>query len=298
VQIKDLEGDSGTIHSIAIQLSPTQLGLVRATVGHQAHAAFLRAVREADPALADVLHHPVLNQRPFSVSPLMGVDPAREGQVAVRPEETYTLRFTILLKPIFQQFMNRFLRGDRPVLRLGRVLFLIKEILATPEGSPWAGYTSFGQLMAGAETEPRISFKFWSPTAFSFGQRSWGRQVHVLPDARLVFSSLAKTWAAFAPPSLWLDPKAVESYTDENVVVQRLDGLETRMLNFGRYPQVGFVGRVTYQVMDGSEEAARWRRTLNALAGFAFYAGVGYKRTMGMGQCRRVDGGGGKVDDG
>ncbi len=290
------------IYSIAIQLSPTRPGTIRATVGHQAHAAFLRAVKEADPALADVLHHPILNQRPFTVSPLMGVEAEQRmnGRVAVEPEETYTLRFTVLYEPIFQQFMGRFLRGDRPVLRLGRVLFLIKEILATPEDSPlrpalrasgqaWAGYTTFEELAAGAGTsEPLIELAFHSPTAFSFGQRAWGKQFHVLPDPRLVFNSLARTWRAFAPPELSLDPREVERYADENVVIQRLEDLETRMLHFGRYPQVGFIGRVTYRLMDKSKESATWRKKLHALAEFAFYAGVGYKTTMGMGQCERA----------
>jgi len=297
-----MNSEGGMIYSIAIQLSPTRPGAIRATVGHQAHAAFLRAVREADPALADVLHHPILNQRPFTVSPLLGVEAAHDGEVAVYPEQTYTLRFTVLIDDIFRQFMGRFLRGDRPVLRLGRVLFLIKEILATPEGSPlrlgpsgtrsgqaWAGYTTLADLIAEAEAAgPLIELEFHSPTAFSFGQRSWGKQFCVLPEPRLVFSSLARTWRAFAPPGLSLDPREVEQYADENVVIQRLEGLETRMLHFGKHPQVGFVGRVTYRVMDKAEEAAGWRQVLHALAGFAFYAGVGYKTTMGMGQCRKM----------
>ena len=89
------------IYSIAMQLSPARPGTVRATVGHQAHAAFLRAVREADPALAEVLHHPVLSQRPFTVSPLLGVGTAHGGQVTVRREQACTLRLTVLLDDIF-----------------------------------------------------------------------------------------------------------------------------------------------------------------------------------------------------
>ena len=284
-----MDSDPGMIYSIAIQLSPTRPGTLRPTTGHQAHAAFLCAVREADPALAEVLHHPVLQQRPFTVSPLRGVNAAHNQQVAVHPEATYTLRFTVLLEEIFRQFMGRFLRGDRPVLRLGRVLFLIKEILATPEGSPWAGYTSFEQLAAGTEAAPPlIELEFLSPTAFGFGQRSWGKQVHLLPDPRLVFESLAKTWRAFAPPALAIDPRAVREYAEDNVVIQRLEGLETKMLHFGQYRQLGFVGRVTYRIMGAAEEDPAWRQRLNALADFAFYAGVGYKTTMGMGQCRRL----------
>jgi CRISPR-associated endoribonuclease Cas6 len=185
--------------------------------------------------------------------------------------------------------MGRFLAGQRPALRLGRTLFLIKEIVATPEGSTWADYATFGAICARAEEkagQPLVGLEFLSPTAFSFGQRPWGKQIQVLPEPRLVFGSLARAWQAFAPPGLGLEVRRVRAYVEENVVIQRLEGLETRMLHFGRYPQVGFVGRVTYRVMDKTSEAAAWRRTMHALAEFSFYAGVGYKTTMGMGQCR------------
>jgi CRISPR-associated endoribonuclease Cas6 len=65
-----------------------------------------------------------------------------------------------------------------------------------------------------------------------------------------------------------------------------MDDVRTHMLAFRRAKQVGFTGRVTYGLM-AADEAARCQ--LNALAKFAFYAGVGIKTTMGMGQCRRVD---------
>jgi len=289
-----MHGTDELIYSIAIQLSPTRPGTIRATVGHQAHAAFLRAVRGADPALAEVLHHPRLQQRPFTVSPLLGVGQARDGQVPVRPEETYTLRFTVLMQRIFEQFMGRFLRGERPVLRLGQTLFLIKEILATPESSPWADYVSLGALWQAAGEragEPLIRLEFLSPTAFSFGQRPWGRLVQPLPEARLVFGSLARTWRAFGIPGIVPEPRAVEAYAEENVAIQRLEGLETHMLHYGRYPQLGFVGRVTFRVMDRGPESAAWRHTLHALAAYAFYAGVGYKTAMGMGQCRQCPNG-------
>ena len=57
------------------------------------------------------------------------------------------------------------------------------------------------------------------------------------------------------------------------------------MLRFRRSPQVGFVGQVTCGLM-AENEAARCQ--LNALADFAFYAGVGMKTAMGMGMVRRI----------
>jgi len=274
------------LYSIVLKLVPTREATVRATMGHQVHAAFLRTVEESDPALAEVLHLPNLPARPFTVSPLQGVGRAQDGQVRLSPERDYFLRFTVLYPPIFERFMSRFLRGEgRPVIRLGKALLLIKEILTTPGSHPWAGYSSWAQLAVEARPEQEITLEFASPTAFGFGQKDWGKQVVVLPEPRLVFGSLARSWNELSPPGLQVDRNALKAYTEEHVVVKRLRGLETQMLCFRRSPQVGFVGQVTYGLMADNEPACC---QFNGLADFAFFAGVGIKTTMGMGQVRRA----------
>lgn len=276
------------LYSIVLTLVPTREATVRATMGHQAHAAFLRTVRDSDPALAEVLHLPDMPRRPFTVSPLLGTPPARNGRIHLSPEETYWLRFTVLYPPIFARFMARFLKGQgRPVIRLGRALLLIKEILTAPDSHPWSGYSSWSRLAADAQPEPEITLEFTSPTAFSFGQQEWGKHVMVLPLPRTVFGSLARSWNDLAPPPLQVDRKALRVYADEHVVIKQMEDISTRMLKFRHSPQVGFVGRVTYGLMADNEAA---RCQLNALADFAFYAGVGMKTTMGMGQTRRLGG--------
>ena len=279
--------NQNALYSIVLVLTPTRPTTVRATVGGQAHAAFLRTVEESDPALTEVLHWPNMPSRPFTVSPLLGVGLARDRQVYLSPEQDYFLRFTVLYPPIFERFMARFLRGEgRPVVRLGHALLLIKEILVTPGSHPWAGYTSWAQLAAEARPAPELALEFTSPTAFGFGQKEWGKKAVVLPEPELVFGSLARSWNNLAPPVLCVDRTALAAYVEEHVVVKRLAGLETKMLHFGRAPQVGFVGRVTYGMMAPDDVA---RCQLDALANFAFYAGVGMKTTMGMGQCRRMN---------
>jgi CRISPR-associated endoribonuclease Cas6 len=274
------------LYSTVLKLVPTRETTVRATMGHQAHAAFLRTVEESDPALADVLHLPNLPARPFTVSPLLGVGRARDRQVHLSPEQDYFLRFTVLYPPIFERFMARFLKGEgRPVIRLGKALLLIKEILTTPGSHPWAGYSSWTEIASQALPEPEITLDFTSPTAFGFGQKEWGKKVIVLPEPKLVFGSLARSWNNLAPPPLQADRNALKVYAEEHVVVKRMDNLSTQMLRFSRWPQVGFVGQITYGLMADNDPA---RCQLNALADFAFYAGVGMKTALGMGQVRRV----------
>lgn len=281
------------LYSIVLTLAPTREVTVGATVGHQAHAAFLKTVEESDAALAEVLHLPNMPNRPFTVSPLLGVGPARDGRVRLAPEQEYALRFTVLYPPIFERFMARFLKGEgRPVVRLGQALLLIKEILVTPGSHPWAGYNSWAQLAAQAQPEDEITLEFASPTAFGFGQKAWGKKAVVLPDPGLVFGSLIRSWNSLAPLPLQVDKDALAVYLDEHVVVKRIERLETRILEFKRAPQVGFVGRISYGLMAEDADCGQSdyaRRALNALADFAFYAGVGMKTTMGMGQCRRMN---------
>jgi CRISPR-associated endoribonuclease Cas6 len=275
-----------TLHSVVVILTPTRESTVRASMGYQAHGAFLKTLRESDEALAEVLHAPDMPVRPFTVSMLHGTPRARNGRLHLSPGETYWLRFSTLFEPIFERFMARFLQDQgRPVVRLGSAVLLIKEILATPEGHPWAGYTSWGELVRGARPDAEIVLDFVSPTAFGFGQKDWGKKVMVLPLPETVFGSLARSWNALAPSAFRMDRGTLREYLDEHMVIKRIDDLQTRVLRYRRAFHVGFVGRVTYGLMAEDDVV---RAQLGALADFALYAGVGMKTTMGMGQCRRV----------
>ena len=283
-----MEMDSNALHSIVVTLTPTREASVRATMGRQAHAAFLKTVHESDEALAEALHTPGMPVRPFTVSMLQNTPRARNGRLHLSPEQTYWLRFTTLYEPIFERFMMRFLDGGgRPAVRLGRAVLLIKEILATPEGHGWAGYDSWSRLVQRAKADEEIVLEFSSPTAFGFGQKDWGKKVMVLPLSETVFGSLARSWNALAPTPFQVDRRRLREYLDEHVVIKRIDDLHTQMLRFRRSYQIGFVGRVTYGLM-GDDRPIRCQ--LNALADLAFYAGIGMKTTMGMGQCRRGTG--------
>lgn len=273
------------IYSLDIQLRPERPALLPATSGHQAHAAFLEAVRQADAELAALLHAPGRPLRPFTVSPLLGAEVQEGGQIRLTPERTYSLRVTLLEEGLYAELMGRFLEEGRPALRLGTSTFLIAQVLVTPGSSPWAGYTTWKELTQARPLE-RATLEFLSPTAFSLGQRPWGKQFQVLPEPRFVFGSLLRSWNALAPAGLALEPGPLEEYLAENTVVLEIAHLRTAMWRYPRHLQVGFVGKVSYGFRGGDEDI---RRQLNALADFSFYAGVGYKTTMGMGQVRRSE---------
>ena len=269
------------LYSLDIRLHPALPTVLPATCGHQAHAAFLDAVRRADPRLATLLHAPGRRIRPFTVSPLLGLPVRPKKEIAVSPEKEYSLRITLLDDTLYVELMERFLEEGRPALRLGEVPFLISQVWVTPGSSPWAGHTTW-EALAATEASPSITLEFLTPTAFHLGQRPWGKRFYLLPEPLLVFRSLLRTWNALCPTGLTMEEAPLESYLKEDAIVQEVAGLRTVMWRYPRHLQIGFVGRVTYGF------PGKPPQPLSALADFAFYAGVGYKTTMGMGQVRRI----------
>lgn len=294
--------ERGELFSLLLRLHPREAGEVVPGAGNQVQAAFLDMVRQADPVLADWLHRP--NQRrPYTVSLLQGFNhltpaqlaEARVRQQALRVEagQTYWLRITMLDAAVFGTFAHALIGQARTLtVRIGSALFEVSRLLTTPEpGSvslTWAAYSSFAELRDLCVAQKHYRFEFVSPTAFSLGQKTWGKMLKVFPEPAHVFASLARQWDLFAPVHLRMEASglslsAFSQWCEENVVIARY-ALETRYLPSSKFGQVGFQGNVTYEVK-GMPTAleARW---LSPLARFAFFSGVGYKTTVGMGQAR------------
>ena len=267
-----------TLYSSVIRLHALAAGNVPQTQGHLAHAAFLDIVRQVDPDMSAALHNAQTRQ-PFTVSPLHGL-PRASGESFVRPGHECWLRVTLASETLFGTFIRRFLQGDaRPTIRLGLVTFGVSEVLTTPGSHPWAGYTTAEELMAGARDDATIALEFASPFAFSLG----GGRAEIMPRPELLFDSLQRKWEQWC--TLPLPATLERDWLRESVLVSEWR-MRSRMLRLGSRLQLGSEGVALYRVFGGS---AALCKTLHTLASFAFYAGVGYKTTMGMGQVRRLE---------
>ena len=91
-----------------------------------------------------------------------------------------------------------------------------------------------------------------------------------------------RKWNAFAPQSI--DKSQLLSAVEQNLRLTQING-RLRQLDFGNFKENGFVGDCTFEMANSDQ--IRW---INLLTDFAFYAGTGYKATMGMGQTRRLNG--------
>ena len=276
------------LFSALIGLRPVAAGSVPVHAGHLAHAAFLDLVRQADPTMSQALHD-TNGRKPFTLSTLIappGDMQERAGIIRLQPDHSYQLRLTSLNAALFDTFLSRFLSldGANIAVRLGDARLAVTRIHATTQGE-WVGHSSFAALGA-ASRQTSWSFQFASPTAFSKGEQEWGgRMFSLFPEPGDVFDSLAASWRAFAPPDLDpIDPKALRDFVTGRVVVSHY-ALHTTAVQFARHQQLGFIGTAHYRLMD-KHAPPEMVATLNRLAAFALYAGIGYKTTMGMGQVR------------
>ena len=265
------------IYSVVLNLESLADAEISANLGHHALALFLGLIRRVDEPLSQRLHS-MEGLKPFTVSPLQGKFTRKKGSIAIRSGAQCWLRFTALEDSVFARLMDAFLRSE-PRAWLEQAEFRIVDVVTHPQGSPWAGFASFEQMLESAAAERKISLQFTSPTVF----RSGGTRNVAFPTPELVFGSLYNKWNSFSGENLGsgsLD--AIQN----NVLMSRYK-LETKMLDFNGYQELGFLGHCEYTLSDRlSDESLK---ALNALADFAFFCGTGAKTTMGMGQTRRLN---------
>jgi CRISPR-associated endoribonuclease Cas6 len=195
------------------------------------------------------------------------------------------MRFTMLDPALYANFQAAFLNPwSEATIRLQNLPFAVREVVTTPRPDGWTGFTSFQQLLEDAQPETTLTFRFYSPTALSRGDTGRGKQFDLLPNAWGVFDSLCRKWNQFAEEPI-ANPLLLREWVEQHVFISEVRDLNTGLLRFDRFVQKGFTGMVSYTLQSENEGMLRF---LNALADFALYAGVGYKTTWGMGQCRRV----------
>lgn len=274
------------LYALIVRLTAVQNGTLRATQGHLAHAAFLHILRQADPDLAQTIHDSH-GRKPFTISPLTGFGHGQQGRLEIRAGQSGWLRITLLDPILFHAFIQQFLTGSHaPVLQLDGLSFQISEILSSPGSHPLAGYASLESLTKDwadcelYDAHSAIVLTFRTPTAFSLRNERF-RYMLVLPDPVAVFGELAGYWDRLTGS---VTQDAVRLASADSVVVARHD-IQTHMYQYRRSKQVGFTGKVAFNLLDRSN--LELTRHLNRLADLAFFTGLGLKTTMGMGQVSR-----------
>jgi CRISPR-associated endoribonuclease Cas6 len=266
--------------SMVFMLRPVADCCVPMTLGKAIHACFLQMVRRLDPDVGLQLHG-ADRQKPFTTSPLQGPFEVRGHRLLLKHDREYWLRVTSLEAGLSELLLRL---EDQPpqFLNLLEATFAVLNVSSDAHVHAWARRSSYEELQVpkvASEPNPRpkVGMAFASPTAF----RSQGQTV-LLPLPRLVFSSLWERWQRYAPVPL--ETALLETLvTDVDIARYKL---QTQMMDFGSYRQLGFVGECEFFVRKCVSEEVMWG--LQVLVDFALFAGVGYKTTMGLGQARRI----------
>lgn len=271
-----------SLHALVIKLSAHAAGILPGTVGELAHAAFYGAVQAVDPVLS-VQMHDAQERSAFSLSPLYGYwqSPA-DQRIHVSQGQEGWLRLGLLDDRLFAVFMQHLLSNSRPTLRLGPVAFAIHEVFGAPGSHPWVGYTTLDELRALTATPNQWTLEFASPTAIRWGEaENKSRRVELFPQPRMAIAGLRTRWDRLTGDT-W--GRAFEEWVERNVVVSRIWQWQTQAFGFQKQSYVGGLGRLDYRLLDASHAAnvAHFNRLLH----LAFYAGIGYKTTHGLGQVR------------
>jgi CRISPR-associated endoribonuclease Cas6 len=258
--------------AVILILRPVVEGRLPLSHGSLAHAAALDLFLRIDPPLGASLHGGNA-PKPFTVGPVSGPG-RREGfELVLSPDAVYTWRLTGLTDPVAEALLKMGAAGG---IRLGQVVFEVEGLAGRPDEHPEAGRDDYGELLRrwSMQAPPaQVTLDFKTPTTFRVG-----RIQQPFPLPRWVFGSLLRGWNAFGPGRLELEPEGL----DERLAVANWRG-ETRRVELGPYGAVGFVGRCTYRLADPDPQLGR---TIGLLAEFAFYAGVGWQTTHGLGQVR------------
>lgn len=273
--------------SLTVYLFPVEDAILPPTMGHYIHAAFLNIAREMDSKIAEQLHEEQ-SCKPFTVSPLQGkFGKQGKDRILIRAGTECWVRFTVLDDYLLSAIVRFFAEGDSTMLCLGGQYFQVTRVAANEGGvdSNWSACTTFEELMDRASSFNKLNIRFYSPTAFKVHNRGInGAQNHVFPDAPHCFHSWVRKWNALS--AIKVNEAALMTFVQENIHFSRYS-IKTKIMNFGGYKQLGFVGDCEYRLVNGNGAGkSGLLKHAEALANFAFYCGTGYKTTMGMGQTR------------
>jgi len=269
--------ENKSVHSVILVLDSENDATFATVMNHQTHALLLNLVSQFNSSLSTRLHDEP-GYRPFTVSPLRGLT-ISEGRVILRRDQPCYLRVTLFDGgSLWHQLCAHFLEAGPVYVQLGDAVLRLIRILSTPNHDPkgWVGTTDWQTLFT-LPAKRSLTMHFASPTAFSWGDRRFV----LFPIPFLLWESLLHAWNRYAPECFRVERQGLREFLLNNVRMTKCS-LRTKTLYFPNYTQKGFVGSCSYLIKAPDDDAA----LLTTLAAFAYYAGVGYKTTMGMGQVR------------
>jgi CRISPR-associated endoribonuclease Cas6 len=267
--------------SIVLSLVSPNAATLPHNLGRANYTEVLAQLNRVEAGLGAQVHDG--NQtKPVTCSDLLNVVIDQNGS-HVRPGEAYFVRVTGLTAPVSAVLHQALIVDPPKEWVIGGHRFRVVSATHDAQQHPWAGHATYetlaaGRLIHGRIPGPVLTLQFSSPTAFR------SNDMHVpIPMPTLVFGSLAERWNSFSPVPL---NSEFRQFAAEQVAVSRYELRSLPVLHKRGAIRIGGIGQVTYTALT---EELYWRATVQMLADFAIYSGVGVQTLTGMGQTRRLE---------
>ncbi len=211
------------------------------------------------------------NVKPFSLSYPRFFNSEKE-----KATKSFTLRISFLKEKMFPLFVKEACKAGKEK-KIG-----IREIKVTKTKIGSVNYFSYAELFESAEVNKDILFQVITPTTFKKGKYD-----NPSPDPFLVFKNLFRKWNYFSPEKFQFSEREFLKLVKKHVLISGL-WLKTEKV-FVSPPfkkLIGFKGRIYYYVDTDNEI---FLKSLNVLANFSEFSGIGRKTTMGFGRIKKID---------
>lgn len=222
--------------------------------GQQVHGLLYNLLSSEEHKIADKIHDKY-EIKPITASIIKSVP---------------CLRFTFLQKEIADVFLRACLKAKNFPLKLGKQEINSDKVITTGNNK-LSDHCKYKDMLG--NDKKNFEMKFITPTTFRKGKLN-----HPLPDLEAMFKSLIRKWNLFS--GFEYNQEEILNYVDKYMAIKRHD-IHSDIVKYKDHMQIGFVGSLEIMIFDDNIEM---RKKIQSLVEFSYYAGVGYKTTMGMGQ--------------
>lgn len=270
------------IAAVVLELHALKPGKLLNSSGTAAHGVWFRQLAELDETLSAALHATPSGARPFALSPLMGLPPARAGVSSFVAGQTAWLR-VCTLDVVLTRLLPDWLAALPDELEIGGTCWQICARAVNARQHSWAGSASYLELRERAfarDPAPhRWTVAFSSPTAFNGARALFP---FPLPDS--ILASWLRRWNAFSSFPGWPNFSEAElKAAGRQFLTVESYRLHTVNVHMRAETLPGCLGEITYCARCMPPEV---RQTVDVLMDYAFFCGSGYKTTQGWGQTR------------
>ncbi|WP_368493436.1 CRISPR-associated endoribonuclease Cas6 [Marinitoga sp. 1154] len=260
-------------YSVVVELKALETGVIPTYPGKKIHGMFFNVLKKASEEVSKKLHQN-FNNKAFTVSSFLGKKV--DEPVSIMKNKRYYIRLTFLNEKIFNLFTVTMFKNKifKKEIYIENIKFSILRVIFDEEQSKWAGVLSIDELLSKKDYSNKIKLKFYTPTLFRVGDK------HLrYPDAKKIYTGLLNKFNKYSEYKF--NESIKEEFSNIKIINKRIRKKRVFINNF--YLE-GFVGDVEFEISQGNNELLK---IVNILSEFSFYAGIGYKTTMGMGQVRR-----------